>query len=465
MILSNSGPQAPAGLGWAEQTLWGWGRHPRVQASCTRPERISEIHRALADRQGAPLLAHGLGRSYGDAALIEGGRVILTRRLDRMLEFDESTGWLRCEAGVSIQDLVETFLPRGWFPPVVPGTWFVTLGGAIANDIHGKNHHVDGTICDHIRRVELLTASGEVVLCDAEHEPELFWATVGGLGLTGLILSLEIRLQAVAGPLIEMESVRVENLDHFFEVSAQSGDFTHTVSWIDCVKTGKAMGRGIFMRGRHAGPGVQADPSVLGKVASAVSPILEVPIDAPGWLMNNATMRLFNEAYFRKTPKGTTPAITHFEPFFFPLDFVGNWNRIYGERGMLQYQLVVPHDPQHAAVREVLNQITKAGMASFLAVIKEFGSGNHGGLSFPMPGVTLALDFPNSGERLHALLDRLDDIVVAAGGRVYLGKDARLSMSHFRQMYPEWAAWKATRDAWDPERVFQSGLGRRLGLS
>ncbi len=448
---------------WSEMELHGWGRYPRVRSECARLERRADVQAALADRDGQPVLAHALGRSYGDVALLRGGRVLLTRRLDRMLDFDPKTGWLRCEAGVSIEDLIEVFLPRGWFPPVVPGTQFVTLGGAVANDIHGKNHHVDGTLCDHVRRIELLLASGEIVAC-APGEP-LFDATVGGLGLTGLILTVDLKLCPVAGPWVEMESVRVENLDHFFEVSAESKSFTHTVSWIDCVTSGAGLGRGIFMRGRHAPEGVAGSDGVLGRFAAAVSPLLDVPVDGPPWLMNGLTMRAFNEAYFHKQPKGVTAAVSHYEPFFFPLDFVRNWNRIYGRRGFLQYQLVVPPDPEHRAIRAVLEEITKAGMASFLAVIKEFGGAVHPGLSFPRPGVTLALDFPNHGAPLLALLDRLDAVVLEAGGRVYLGKDARLPRDRFRRMYPEWEAWKAVRDAHDPGRVFQSELGRRLGLS
>ena len=223
---------------WVEREMYGWGRHPRVRGLVARPERRAEVKAALDDRGDGPILAHGLGRSYGDAALVANGRMVLTRRLDRMLSFDPTTGWLEVEAGVSLEEIIRTFVPRGFFPPVVPGTQFVTIGGALGCDIHGKNHHVDGTFADHVRRVELLTGSGEVVVCDAEHEPDLFWATVGGMGMTGIILSLQLKLVPIDNPFIEMESVRVESLDHFFEVSAESGDFTHTVSWIDCVTTG-----------------------------------------------------------------------------------------------------------------------------------------------------------------------------------------------------------------------------------
>lgn len=447
---------------WAQMELAGWGRYPVVQTECARPEGRGEVLRALRERGGEALLAFGLGRSYGDAPLLAEGRQILTNRLDRMLAFDPDTGWLRCEAGVSIREIIDVFLPRGFFPPVVPGTQFVTVAGALANNIHGKNHHVAGCWADHVRRVELLLASGEVVFCDREHLPELFWATAGGLGLTGIILSMEVQLYPVAGPAIEMESIRVENLDEFFAVSQESADFTHTVSWIDCVQTGKAMGRGIFMRGRHASAGVEAPTSVIGEVANLAQKLVDGRLFESNWLLNKLTIRAFNEAYFHKTPAGLSRSVVDYVPFFFPLDAVEHWNYAYGKRGFLQYQMVVP---ERAACREVLRIVAESGMASFLAVIKEFGPQQHGGLSFPAPGVTLALDFPNFGQPLLEMLDRLDHIVVQVGGRVYLGKDARLSRTNFRKMYPAWEEWKAVRDQWDPENVFQSELGRRLGLS
>ena len=327
----------------------------------------------LAKREKDPVLPFGLGRSYGDSNLLGAGRMIKTERLNRIHDFDAETGWLRCEAGVSLKELIELFVPKGFFPPVVPGTQFVTVGGAVGNDIHGKNHHVDGTFCDHIRRMDILVASGDIVTCGPDLEPDLFWATVGGLGLTGIILTVEIKLQRISNPMIEMESIRVENLEHFFEVSAESKSYSHTVSWVDCISGGDSMGRGIFMRGGHASADAEASKDLLTQATELFSSVLSVPFDGPNWLMNNWTMRAFNETYFRKHPKGSKSTVCHYEPFFFPLDFVRNWNRIYGDRGMLQYQLVVPHDPQHLALREVLAEVTEAGMASFLSVIKEFG--------------------------------------------------------------------------------------------
>jgi FAD/FMN-containing dehydrogenase len=446
---------------WKKQQLAGWGRYPVAEELCARPERRREVFEAFEDRGSDSILPYGLGRSYGDAALNDGGRAILTRRLDRMLDFDPETGWLRCEAGVSLDEIVETFLPRGFFPPVVPGTKFVTVGGALGCNIHGKNHHVDGCWGDHVRRVELLTGSGEVVVCDREREPELFWATVGGMGLTGTVLSMEVELTPVSSGAIEMESIRVENLDEFFEVSDESGDFTHTVSWIDCVKSGDAMGRGVFMRGRHAPAATHHAPGPLDRIAELAMRLADGRPFESNLLLNRATIALFNEAFFRKEPAGLTQKTVAIDPFFFPLDAVEHWNHIYGSRGFLQYQCVVP---EREAIREILEIISDSSMASFLAVIKEFGDRSHGGLSFPEPGITLALDFPNFGEPLLEMLDRLDEIVVAAGGKVYLGKDARLDRETFRRMYPEWEEWKAVRDQWDPDGVFASDLGRRLGL-
>lgn len=447
---------------WASQRLAGWGRFPVIDATCARPERRREVIETLKSRAGEPLIAHGLGRSYGDAALLEQGRVILTRRLNCMLDFDAETGWLRCEGGVTIGELVDTFVPRGFFPPVVPGTQHVTVAGALASDIHGKNHHVDGCWSDHVRRVEILTGSGDVVTCDAETEPELFWATAGGMGLTGLILAMEIQLVPIDGPNIEMEAIQVEDLNHFFEVSSESADFTHTVSWVDCVETGPSMGRGIFMRGRHAKSTSATGFNPMGLLGEGMD--LDVGWMEANWLLNRLSVSMFNEVYYRHHPGGQQDSVVDIPSFFFPLDVVQNWNRLYGKRGFVQYQFVVPPDPDHEAVSEILDRFSRSGMLSFLAVIKEFGETVHGGLSFPRPGVTLAMDIPNVGRELMTLLDTLDEIVIAAGGRVYLGKDARLAKANFRRMYPGWEKWRDVRDRWDPDGVFQSDLGKRLGL-
>lgn len=456
-----------APLSWsASKPLWGWGRYPRVNVKSTHLTSERDAQSAWEEILHTPErgLGIGLGRSYGDSGIpTPNGSALHFRSMDRVLDFDRESGWVTCEAGVSIYHLIQEFLPQGFFPPVVPGTQFVTVAGALCNDIHGKNHHHDGTFADHVREVRILTAQGEIVSCDASQHQELFWATAGGLGLTGLILSLKLKLTPVGGAGIEMESIRVKNLDHFFEVSAESKGFTHTVSWIDCVAQGAQLGRGIFMRGRHSEQ--QPKPRLLGRMAAAVSPLLNVPFSMPNFMLNPLSIRAFNEVYFRKHPARLLTQTVGYEPFFFPLDFVRNWNRIYGRRGFLQYQLVLPHEPDHRGIRKVLDEITQTGMGSFLAVIKEFGEQRHGGLSFPRPGVTLALDFPNYGRSLFELFQRLDRVVMDAGGRVYLGKDARLPIEHFRVMYPEWEAWLEVRRRWDPDQRLRSGMSERLGLS
>ncbi len=445
---------------WAEREVSGWGRVPRATMLCARADHPRDVAAALAARGGEPMIAHGLGRSYGDAAMMRGGRVVFTRRLDRMLAFDEASGVVRVEAGVSVEDLILAFLPRGFFPPVVPGTWFVTVGGAIAADIHGKNHHVAGSFGDHVRAIDILVASGDVVHASRDENADLFAATIGGMGLTGVILSAEFAMERVAGPLIDMESIKFENLDEYFAVNAESDAFSHTVSWIDCTTRGDAMGRGIYMRGRHSSVLGAGDPFDAGVVDDAMKLVNARPFEA-NWLLNGLSIRAFNTAYFNKQLKKRVAAQAHFKSFFFPLDSVRGWNHLYGDRGFMQYQMVVP---DREAVREVLTEITGAGMASFLAVIKDFGATCNGGLSFPRPGTTLALDFPNHGAPLLALMERLDRIVATAGGRVYLAKDARMSRDTFREMYPDWEAWRDVKERWDPNHHFQSEQGLRLGL-
>ncbi|MBI4305352.1 MAG: FAD-binding oxidoreductase, partial [Chloroflexi bacterium] len=376
----------------------------------------------------------------------------------------------------------QTFLPRGFFPPVVPGTKYVTVGGALASDIHGKNHHVAGSWSNHVRRVELLLASGETVRCDSDQNAPLFRATAGGQGLTGIILTMEVRLDRLEGfaganpdarrgsfgpvgdstasPQIEMESVRVGGLDEFFSVSSESSGWPFTVGWIDGIAGGPRLGRGVFMRGRFTRREGNR-PALRSYRRSRVSGrMLEF-----NWLLNGLTVRAFNEVYFRRRPARAERRTVDPERFFFPLDAIADWNRMYGKRGFLQYQFVVPKDGVRERVRAVLSQIVAAHLPAFLGVIKEFGPTANGGLSFPIEGTTVALDFPNLGPRLMQHLVRLDSVVAEAGGRVYLAKDARVGPEAFRQMYPEWASWKQIRDKADPSGVFTSELARRLQLA
>ncbi len=418
-----------------------WGRYPHVDQ---RALALAWASDPLPEGT-EPLLPYGLGRSYGDVCLNPDGPVLLTRELRRFLAFDTQAGVLRCEAGCTLGEVAELTLPHRWFPPVVPGTRFVTVGGAVANDVHGKNHHRAGTFGRHVRALELLRGDGTRVVCGPSANTDLFRATVGGLGLTGLITWVELQLASVMGPWMEVEAVPFSGLDRFAELTATS-DQTHayTVAWVDGLARGTALGRGIFFRGNHAeGGGDLPAPRLR----------LSVPFDAPDALLSAPLIRAFNAVY-RHWPRGGTKRLSTWK-FLHPLDAVGNWNRLYGSRGLLQHQSVVP-GPE--AVQELLATAADSGQGSFLTVLKTFSDvPSPGLLSFPRPGWTLALDFPGRGAPTFALLEKLDGVVRAHGGRVYPAKDARMSVDTFRAGYPEWRAFAAHVDA-----RFSSGFWRRV---
>ena len=380
------------------------------------------------------VLPYGLGRSYGDSCLNDGGVLIDTFRLRRFISFDELTGTLRCEAGVTLGDILQLGIPRGWFLPTSPGTKYVTVGGAIANDVHGKNHHVAGTFGRHVTQFELLRSNGERLICSPSQNPQLFKATIGGLGLTGLILWAEVRLRKVDGPFIDMESIRFANLAEFFEISDDSDEhYEFTMAFVDSLAKGKSAGRGIFARGNHAWqkhiPGRNGLPKQR----------LNVPFMAPGFLLNKTTLTAFNAAVYWKQPVKRTRATVPFDPFFYPLDSIGNWNRMYGSRGFVQHQCVVPPEHSSEAMHELFDVIAAGGEGAMLAVLKKFGDiESPGMLSFPRPGVTLALDFPMKGERTLRLLDRMDEVVMKYGGAIYPAKDARMSPATFQASFPRW---------------------------
>jgi FAD/FMN-containing dehydrogenase len=427
-----------------------WGNFPPArQAARTLSWRDDPLPLGA---DGATVLPRGLGRSYGDSCLNDGGVLLDTRRLDHLIEFDRDTGVLRCEAGVSLDAILELLAPQGWFPPVTPGTRFVTIGGAIANDVHGKNHHRAGTFGRFVERFELLRSDGRRTICSAVENADLFRATIGGLGLTGLITWAEIRMKRVASERIDRESVRFGGLDEFFELTRVSDEsFEYTAAWIDSLARGRRLGRGLFLRGNHAAAGDRGS-------TARTRGWLSVPCNAPGFLLNRTSIRLFNTLYYRRQRNRLSRRTAHYGPFFHPLDSIGNWNRLYGRRGFLQYQCLVPHRTAREALRSLLERIAVKGEASFLAVLKVFGDlPSPGMLSFPRPGVTLALDFPNRGARTFELLNVLDDIVAGCGGRVYPAKDARMSAASFRRYYPEW-----TEFARHVDPRFSSGFWRRV---
>jgi FAD/FMN-containing dehydrogenase len=414
-----------------------WGRLPRKNVPEARDLHWQSDFLRWVGKKGKPLLAYGLGRSYGDSCLNDDGVLLLTRGLDRFVRFDPVTGLIRCEAGVSLAEVLRLVLPRGWFLPVTPGTKFVTVGGAVANDVHGKNHHVDGTFGHAVRCLELMRSDGSRRECSADQNQDVFYATIGGLGLTGLITWVEFQLKKISSALIDQEVVKFGGLEDFFALSRESErDFAYTVSWIDCLASKNNLGRGLFIRGNHATQSL--DDAAL-KVAASRSATYRVPLDLPTIAMHPLTVKAFNLAYYHKQLRIKHASRVFYDPFFYPLDAVHDWNRIYGKRGFYQYQCVVPFSSGTDAIREILGEISRAKLGSFLAVLKTFGDKpSLGMMSFPRPGVTLALDFANSGQDVLKLFDRLDAITRAAGGSVYIAKDARMSAASFRQYYPRW---------------------------
>jgi FAD/FMN-containing dehydrogenase len=400
-----------------------------------------------------PLLPSGCGRSYGDSGLNADGALIDATGLDRFIDLGDD-GLLRCEAGVTLAEILDLIVPRGWCLPVVPGTRWVTVGGAIANDIHGKNHHRLGTFGAHLTRLELARSSGERLICSAGSNPELFAATIGGLGLTGLILWAEIQLQRVAGPGIDEERIRFEGLDEFLAIAAEDAQHEYTVAWVDCLSRGRHLGRGVYLRGAH-------HTLPAGWRPLAVGPQVQVPWDAPSALLNRLTISAFNALNYRRAPRGRSRRAVPFAPFFFPLDSIGDWNRLYGRRGFVQYQCVVPETAGGEAIREIMERVRTSREVPGLGVLKRFGTQQSPGLlSFPRPGLTLAVDLAFRGPSTLELLEGLDAVVRRAGGAVYPAKDARMSGESFRAFFP---AWERFSRHMDPR--FSSSFWRRVNGS
>ncbi len=435
--------------------LTGWGRTAGSLAELTTPTSEDEVANAL----GAPaVIARGLGRSYGDAAQVSGGLVLDNRGLDAIAPIGPD-GLVTLGAGVSIDDLLAVAIPQGWFVPVTPGTRRVSIGGAVAADVHGKNHHVDGSFAHHVRAMRLVTPSGVHEL-SPEREPALFWATFGAMGLTGVVSEVTLQLLAIESDQVLVDTDRYDDLDAVMAAMVE-GDarYRYSVAWVDCMARGRRMGRSILTRGDHAG---SSDLTEATRVAPRGAR-LAVPFSAPPGLLNPVTITAFNELWFRAAPRHRVGEAHSISSFFHPLDGLRDWNRLYGPRGFVQYQFAVPDDGAEAVVTAI-SRLSASRVPSFLAVLKRFGDADPAPLSFPQPGWTLALDLPVGPAALAPLLDELDELVVAARGRVYLAKDARLAPSTVRAMYPRLAEFAALADTIDPEHHLTSDLARRLRL-
>lgn len=437
--------------------LSGWGRFPRRKAQVLMPTDDAGVARALA--QG-PAIARGLGRSYGDAALAP--RVLDMTRMDRFLSFDPATGALEAEAGLSLATIVETLLPRGWFLGVTPGTRYVTLGGAIAADVHGKNHHRDGSFGTYVDWIDVMGADGTVTRASRTDNAELFHWTLGGMGLTGVILRAGLRLRPVETGWIRQEMIPAPNLDAAFEAFEEGMGATYSVAWIDALAQGASLGRSLVMLGEHAR---LADLPAKARRAPFATPDplrLSFPVDLPGFVLNPLTVRAFNGLYWRMGLRKAGPSLVPWRPYFYPLDAIGQWNRLYGRRGFAQFQCVLPLESSREGMRAILTAIAADGSGSFLAVLKRFGP-QESRLSFPAEGYTLALDFPAAPGAL-ALLARLDALVADHGGRFYLAKDSRMSAETLHRTDPRMDAFAAWRRETGRAGAFASDLSERLAL-
>jgi decaprenylphospho-beta-D-ribofuranose 2-oxidase len=444
-------------------TLTGWGRIAPSRAELAEPASDADVA-ALLRASGGAMIPRGLGRSYNNAAQCAGGLVISTGRLDRIISLDPATGLAVCQAGVSLEQLMVTGLPAGWFVPVSPGTRKVTVGGAIAADVHGKNHHQAGSFASHVRSLDLVLPGGELRTVTPRTDPALFWATAGGMGLTGFILRATVQLTPVETSRVRVDTVRTADIDQTMAVLAEHDTtYGYTVAWTDSLARGASLGRSVITSGDFASASELPPAAAAGRFAFNPGARLGLPNGFPPGLINRYTVGLANEAYFRKAPRLRQGDLQTIGQFFHPLDGIRNWNRVYGPGGFRQYQYVMPFEAQ-AAVRTSLEMVSKHRAPSFVTVLKRFGQGDPGPLSFPAPGWTLALDFPARTPGLDQLLDRLDQLVIDHGGRVYLAKDSRVPAAAFEQMYPRLAEFRKLRAEIDPGAVLCSDLSRRLGL-
>lgn len=436
-----------------KKRITNWNNYPVVEAG----EISFDYEKEIASKLSRASIPHGNGRCYGDASL--SSDVINTLRYDKVLAFDEVNGIITCQSGLLLSDLLQIIVPRGWFLPVTPGTKFITVGGAVASDVHGKNHHVDGAFSRHIISMSVLAGTGETLVCSPGMDADLFWATCGGMGLTGIILEVKFRLKRINTAYIRQKQIKARNLDEIMALFEQNSTSTYSVAWIDCLKGGRNFGRSILMLGEHATVDeVQTDKVLLPKEKSLVT----VPFYFPSFVLNGFSVRAFNALYYAKNYKKVMDSVVHYDGFYYPLDSILSWNKIYGKKGFVQYQFVLPLASSKEGLIDILTRINRKGTGSFLAVLKLFGEQDDL-ISFPMRGYTLALDFPIQ-PGLFEFLDELDTMVADYGGRIYLSKDARMKAEIFWKTYPHAREFKDILQKFDPENRFVSRLAQRLTL-
>ena len=415
-----------------------WGRYPTHSGKIV-PLNWQGDFPTVAQGMHNGALPVGMGRSYGDVCLLKGGNLLLTTGMNRLLSFDPTTGLLTAEAGITLAQILDFAVPHGYFLPVTPGTKYVTLGGAIANDIHGKNHHVAGTFGSHVTQFGLVRSEGTSMVCSPTENSDWYSATIGGMGLTGVIAWAALRLRPIVSRMIDYEGIQFHGIDEFLDLTKQSQHIEYTVSWVDCVSTGKNFARGVFMQGNHS--------IVSGELKPSPEPKLVFPFDAPGFALNQFTVSAFNTVFFHKQMKPRVRALHDYEPFFYPLDKVLHWNRLYGKSGLLQFQYAIPWEHAREGTIAILREVAKSGLASFLAVLKAFGDvPSPGMMSFPQPGITLALDFPIKPNVSFPLFERLADMTLDFGGRLYPAKDAAMTAAQFQAFYPQWEHFARYRD-------------------
>jgi decaprenylphospho-beta-D-ribofuranose 2-oxidase len=432
-----------------------WNNYPREKSSLKYPVFFQDFNDLL--NESSSFIVRGNGRCYGDASLAPS--IVSTLKFNRILSFDEKEGVITCQSGLLLSDILEIIMPRGWFLPVTPGTRFITVGGAVASDVHGKNHHKDGSFSQHIVSMKILTAQHEELTCSSTQNSELFWFTCGGMGLTGIILEITFRLKKIETGYIRQLKIKSGSLDEVLNLFDQYSEYTYSVAWIDCLKRGKHFGRSILMLGEHT---TLAEMNDKKSVYPHSSKTFTVPLYLPSFALNGLSVKAFNTLFYNKNYKKEMHSITSYENFFYPLDAILHWNRIYGRNGFVQYQFVIPKDRGKAGIRDILKRISAKGWGSFLAVLKLFGK-QEGPISFNMEGYTLALDIPIN-PKLFAFLDELDNMVKDYGGRIYLTKDARMKPEIFHSTYPNAAKFTSFLSKIDPDKKIMSTLSKRLAI-